>query len=88
MENEITHLLAADGFFIFFIDLEAYSFYFNSCLIRTVLKQTMILQEVKEKRKRLFPRRERAFRYHTKGMGEMFTLKQRGVCLYVIYFTT
>ncbi|WP_422123738.1 hypothetical protein DHX103_02700 [Planococcus sp. X10-3] len=28
----------------------------------------------------------RRFSY-TKGMGEMFTLKQRGVCLYVIYFT-
>lgn len=23
----------------------------------------------------------------TKGMGEMFTFKQRGVCLFVIYFT-
>lgn len=24
----------------------------------------------------------------TKGMGEMFTFKQRGVCLFVIYFTS
>lgn len=40
-----------------------------------------------EKRKRRLPRPEGAFLYYTKGMGEMFTLKQRGVCLYVIYFT-
>ncbi|WP_033543282.1 hypothetical protein, partial [Planococcus sp. CAU13] len=33
------------------------------------------------------PRPAGVFHY-TKGMGEMFTLKQRGVCLYVIYFTT
>lgn len=41
-----------------------------------------------EKAKGAFHVRKAPFLSYTKGMGEMFTLKQRGVCLYVINFTT
>ena len=39
------------------------------------------------KKNRLSISGEAVLFHFTKGMGEMFTFKQRGVCLYVIYFT-